>query len=127
MKWLLRILFGAPAKNPNPLNQPTIPLDEQGFIACKDAQPPFDTPVLVRIHFRSEPIRPDECARAPVGWRCTRDHGHDGPCAAVPAYSPMIGIGRRTREINAAHGQEQWHCAHLHSSSSGAITHWKPL
>ena len=25
------------------------------------------------------------CERPPVGWQCTRDPGHDGPCAAVPS------------------------------------------
>lgn len=24
------------------------------------------------------------CELAPPGWHCTRDAGHDGPCAAVP-------------------------------------------
>lgn len=24
-----------------------------------------------------------ECSRPPKGWRCTRNPGHDGPCAAV--------------------------------------------
>ena len=24
-----------------------------------------------------------ECQNAPPGWKCTRDAGHDGPCAAV--------------------------------------------
>ena len=23
------------------------------------------------------------CHKAPKGWKCTRDVGHDGPCAAV--------------------------------------------
>lgn len=23
------------------------------------------------------------CERPPKGWKCTRDAGHDGPCAAV--------------------------------------------
>lgn len=23
------------------------------------------------------------CDKAPKGWKCTRDDGHDGPCAAV--------------------------------------------
>lgn len=23
------------------------------------------------------------CDKAPKGWKCTRDVGHDGPCAAV--------------------------------------------
>lgn len=33
---------------------------------------------------------PEECSIAPEGWRCTRDGGHDGPCAAEPdrAYAP---------------------------------------
>ncbi|VTU32402.1 hypothetical protein H4CHR_03004 [Variovorax sp. PBS-H4] len=29
-----------------------------------------------------------ECKVPPEGWRCTRGHGHDGPCAAWPALSP---------------------------------------
>lgn len=24
------------------------------------------------------------CDKAPTGWKCTRESGHDGPCAAVP-------------------------------------------
>lgn len=33
------------------------------------------------------------CRIAPQGWRCTRGHGHDGPCAAVayPACNPPDG------------------------------------
>lgn len=23
------------------------------------------------------------CEKAPKGWQCTRDEGHNGPCAAV--------------------------------------------
>lgn len=26
------------------------------------------------------------CNVPPEGWRCTRERGHDGPCAAVPKY-----------------------------------------
>lgn len=26
-----------------------------------------------------------ECKSPPVGWRCTREAGHEGPCAAYPA------------------------------------------
>lgn len=29
----------------------------------------------------------DECDRPPAGWRCTREPGHEDPCAAVPAPS----------------------------------------
>jgi hypothetical protein len=28
----------------------------------------------------------DECGRPPAGWRCTREPGHDGPCAASPSF-----------------------------------------
>lgn len=27
----------------------------------------------------------DECPRPPPGWRCSREAGHTGPCAASPA------------------------------------------
>lgn len=27
----------------------------------------------------------EECQIPPLGWRCTREAGHDGPCAAVEA------------------------------------------
>lgn len=25
-----------------------------------------------------------ECDRPPIGWRCSRMRGHQGPCAAIP-------------------------------------------
>ena len=28
---------------------------------------------------------PEECQVPPLGWRCTRGAGHEGPCAAVEA------------------------------------------
>lgn len=31
---------------------------------------------------REQPRRP--CDVPPPGWRCTRERGHDGPCAAWP-------------------------------------------
>lgn len=31
----------------------------------------------------SAPPAPEECDRPPIGWRCTRGRGHEGPCAAV--------------------------------------------
>ena len=27
------------------------------------------------------------CNRPPTGWNCTRDVGHEGPCAAYPEYT----------------------------------------
>lgn len=29
-----------------------------------------------------------QCTRPPSGWSCTREPGHDGPCAAVPTDRP---------------------------------------
>lgn len=34
------------------------------------------------------PAVPGTCDRAPYGWYCTRERGHDGPCAALPAEPP---------------------------------------
>lgn len=28
------------------------------------------------------------CTVPPAGWVCTRDAGHEGPCAAVPSVDP---------------------------------------
>ena len=32
------------------------------------------------------------CTKPPTGWRCTREAGHEGPCAAVrvPWYSRTL-------------------------------------
>ena len=27
----------------------------------------------------------ESCDVPPIGWRCTRGKGHEGPCAAIPA------------------------------------------
>lgn len=38
-----------------------------------------------------EALRRDNCCRIPpVGWRCTRTPGHEGPCAAVPTAASVI-------------------------------------
>jgi hypothetical protein len=29
------------------------------------------------------------CGRAPGGWRCTRESGHEGPCAAHPHHEEL--------------------------------------
>lgn len=35
-----------------------------------------------------------KCQRAPVGWSCSRQAGHSGPCAASPAPCDLCqGIG----------------------------------
>jgi NTP pyrophosphatase (non-canonical NTP hydrolase) len=39
----------------------------------------------------SSAVGRDRCCRIPpVGWRCTRTPGHDGPCAAVPTTAPAV-------------------------------------
>lgn len=35
-----------------------------------------------------EPMSTKQCDLPPEGWRCTRDAGHEGPCAAVQVGSP---------------------------------------
>jgi hypothetical protein len=32
------------------------------------------------------------CCLPPVGWACTREAGHPGPCAAVPAAVPISAV-----------------------------------
>lgn len=34
--------------------------------------------------------KPTRCVLPDTGWRCTRDPGHDGPCAAVPALTRPV-------------------------------------
>lgn len=50
------------------------------------------------------------CDKAPAGWRCSRELGHEGPCAAHPAVSKAddesVGQGLPTQEeFNAAYDQ----------------------
>lgn len=42
---------------------------------------------LVAVAMEHDDVRatPEHCRVPPQGWRCTREPGHDGPCAAVPA------------------------------------------
>ena len=49
----------------------------------------FLSPEEYRIKYPLITIRVEPaCAqdKAPAGWWCTRDQGHDGPCAAVPIH-----------------------------------------
>jgi hypothetical protein len=36
------------------------------------------------LHFYPR-LGPDACQKAPEGWECSRNAGHEGPCAAWPA------------------------------------------
>lgn len=37
---------------------------------------------------RNDPDTVARCTRPPAGWWCSRDAGHDGPCAAHPLDTP---------------------------------------
>lgn len=44
-----------------------------------------------------------ECKIPPIGWRCTRPLGHEGPCAAIPSnFEPSMSRRRplRFRHVN---------------------------
>jgi hypothetical protein len=40
---------------------------------------------LFHFHHDGCPACSTECERPVPGWVCTRESGHDGPCAAIPA------------------------------------------
>lgn len=49
----------------------------------------------LRVHAHQDAIadalkitRPPRCTRPSVGWYCTREPGHGGPCAAHPIPDP---------------------------------------
>lgn len=42
------------------------------------------------------------CSRPPVGWRCSLDEGHDGPCPAVPVRSIAAAPAWRVGELRAS-------------------------
>lgn len=39
-----------------------------------------------------------ECSIPPAGWRCTREPGHDGPCAAIPTTDRCPQCGSPNRD-----------------------------
>lgn len=102
MKLLRRFLSGLfrPTLNPNPLNQPTVQVDGDGFIPCASAQPPFDTQVLVRLHCQESPA-----SIIALGMRTRNinpDHGQE-----------------EWRVAQLHHFQND--------RPGGRITHWKPI
>lgn len=58
-----------------------------------------------------------ECAAPPIGWRCTRTRGHDGPCAAAPAPEDRVFVERGMRRIRDAVDAERYRCLR-------SIRHW---
>jgi len=66
-----------------------------------------------------------DCAKAPKGWRCTREAGHDGPCAAWPSpaeRSCVLAIRTALqREADAAELLRRAHVLRGH----GVIAQWE--
>jgi len=48
----------------------------------------------------AEPAMKKPCLKAPAGWKCTREGGHEGPCAAEPVFYVI------TATCEAGHAQE---------------------
>ena len=80
------------------------------------------------------------CARPPTGWECTREPGHDGPCAAIPVvdtkpkhidcesytdYQPGFGLYKEQRELIQKWMKEHDQAKHIPAGKkyrySGAI------
>jgi hypothetical protein len=43
------------------------------------------------LEYSALPAMKKPCLMAPPGWKCTRQAGHDGPCAAEPYDTPIAG------------------------------------
>lgn len=84
-------------RHPNPLNQPTIPIDEKGWIACSDAQPQVGRAVRIRL------LKPDRTFHEAFGIR-TQDID---PKSRQEVWSVSPGPGSEPLPEKAA------------------ITHWK--
>ena len=44
----------------------------------------------------------NECDGPPVGWRCTRGKGHDGPCAAIACPEDVAFVERGMARLREA-------------------------
>lgn len=65
------------------------------------------------------------CRRPPAGWRCTREPGHDGPCAAVAHLLPTP----RAQEIAQAFHEtyEALAPAHGYETREASRTAWESV
>ncbi len=58
----------------------------------EDYQEIVDTSIRALKAYREEAEKPSSCNHAdrckvpPLGWRCLREAGHEGPCAAIPDH-----------------------------------------
>lgn len=88
--------------NPNPLNQPTVIVDKDGWIACSNAQPQYDRIVLLRITDRKG------VAAIGIGRR-TNEIVESVKQERWQVSSPTYGLTDERQD------------------GTGGITHWKPI
>jgi hypothetical protein len=50
----------------------------------------------------SEASQRPECMVPPLGWRCTRGEGHEGPCAAVECPEDVALVDKAMQRLNGA-------------------------
>jgi hypothetical protein len=56
------------------------------LLAKHDDKPATSAPKPATSLVETGEPREQACSRPPAGWRCTRESGHEGPCAAWPAF-----------------------------------------
>lgn len=64
------------------------PKNQQHWLLVAEALMSDDPSIVepVNAYVRARKAKPS-CERPPHGWVCTREHGHEGPCAALPALA----------------------------------------
>ncbi len=74
-----------------------------------DGFEPHQLPTQAGVHYQfyyTKTPRPDAsnfCDKAPAGWYCTRDAGHDGPCAAKPVKESVMNESEAFELIHQGH------------------------
>lgn len=80
-----------------PLEKPPRPDPRKPTPAHAPAPPAFGSaPMPASAALPRDPNPPNQgCTRPPIGWYCSREPGHKGPCAARPVVSSTLsGLGR---------------------------------
>ncbi|MBV4365873.1 hypothetical protein [Erwinia phyllosphaerae] len=55
------------------------------IVLAEDGSDLYETCTTVAAQLRAQGASKDKCNIPPQGWYCTRQSGHEGPCAAHPA------------------------------------------
>ena len=58
---------------------------------------------------QADSVQEDACHAPPLGWRCTRKAGHEGPCAAVEYEDEKQFVERGMQRIRDAEDAALWH------------------